>query len=134
MPTQDRCLSPAKTRVELGDPTLDRYLEFVASRARPNTVLAAASDLKLFFAVVAKDPVEVTTADVLDFITDQRRPRGDGRIVRLADGESGLRASTIKRRLASVSGLFGYLVMCGEMAANPVPRGLATRRRGRNGR
>ncbi len=28
---------------------MDRYLEFVESRCRPNTVLAAASDLKIFF-------------------------------------------------------------------------------------
>jgi len=49
-------------------------------------------------------------------------------IVRLADGEAGLAASTVKRRLSSVSGLFGYLVLRGDMAANPVPRGLPTRR------
>ena len=36
--------------VRLGDPVLDRYLEFVESRARHNTVLATASDLKAFFA------------------------------------------------------------------------------------
>lgn len=116
-------------RVELGDPLLDRYLEFVASRARHNTVLAAASDLRVFFAVVDKEPVEVTTGDVLGFITAQRKPYGDGRVIRLRDGESGLSAQTVKRRLSSLSGLFGYLVMTGEMAANPVPRGLSTRRR-----
>jgi hypothetical protein len=49
------------------------------------------------------------------------------------DGESGLSARTIKRRLASVSGLFGYLVITGERSSNRVPRGLATRRRGRRG-
>ena len=58
----------------------------------------------------------------------QRRPRGDGRVVRLSDGESGVSARTIKRRLSSVSGLFGFLLLPGEMAANPVPRGLPTRR------
>ena len=46
----------------------------------------------------------------------------------------GSAARTIKRRLASVSGLFNYLVLCGEMAANPVPRGMATRRTGAGGR
>lgn len=133
MPTRDPCLLPAARSVRLGDPTLDRYLEFVASRARPNTVLAAASDLKLFFGAVNKSPADVTTADVLDFIAAQRRPARGARIVRLADGEAGLALSTIKRRLASVSGLFGYLVMCGELERNPVPRGLATRRRGSRG-
>ena len=29
-----------------------------------------------------------------------------------------------------MSGLFSYLVLCGDMTVNPVPRGLATRRRG----
>jgi integrase/recombinase XerD len=71
---------------------------------------------------------------VFAFIAAQRRGPGDGQVVRLADGESGLAARTIKRRLASVSGLFNYLVMCGEMAANPVPRGMATRRTGAGGR
>jgi integrase len=32
-----------------------------------------------------------------------------------------------------VSGLYSYLVLCGDVAANPVPRGLATRRRGSRG-
>jgi site-specific recombinase XerD len=113
---------------------LDRYIEFVAARARVNTVLATASDLRVFFGVVDKQPDAVTTADVLEFMTSQRAPRGDGRVVRLADGEAGLSARTIKRRLSSVSGLFGYLVMLGEMSANPVPRGLATRRPQRAGR
>ena len=81
-------------------------LEFVESRARHNTLLATASDLRAFFAVVAKPVPEVTTADVLAFIAEQRRPRGDGRVVRLADGEGGLSSRTIKRRLSSVSGLF----------------------------
>jgi integrase/recombinase XerD len=67
----------------------------------------------------------------LAFIAEQRRPRS-GNVVRL-DGEGGLSARTIKRRLASVSGLFGYLVIIGERGSNPVPRGLATRMRGRRG-
>ena len=54
-------------------------------------------------------------------------------MVRLADGEAGLAARTIRRRLAVMSGLFNWLVLCGEMAANPVPRGMATRRTGAGG-
>jgi integrase len=96
-------------------------------------VSAQAFDLKVFFAVVATEPAEVTTADVLGFIEAQRAPRRGGNVVRLADGEAGLAASTIKRRLATVSGLFGYLNARGLVAANPVPRGLATRRPGRRG-
>jgi site-specific recombinase XerD len=105
-------------------------LEFVESRCRRNSVLAAASDLRVFFAAVGSSPVDVTTPDVLAFIAEQRKPRGDGRIVRLVDGESGLSSRTINRRLSSVSGLYSYLVLCGEVMVNPVPRGLATRRPG----
>jgi integrase len=116
--------------ITLGQPLLDDYLAFVGARARPNTWLATAYDLKVFFTVVAKEPAQVTTADVFAFIAAQRSPRGDPKVVRLEDGESGLAARTIKRRLASVSGLFAYLVARGDagVAANPVPRGLATRR------
>jgi integrase/recombinase XerD len=125
-----RSSSPSgELRYSVGDPLLDRYLEFVAGRARPNTLRAVAFDLKAFFAVVAKDPVEVTPADVFEFLAHQR---GDRSVVRLADRESGLSARTIARRLSSVSGFFSYLVARGDttVRANPVPRGLSTRRQG----
>ena len=51
----------------VGHPVVDDFLTFVASRARPNTVRAYAHDLKLFFTVVCKDPVDVRPADVLAF-------------------------------------------------------------------
>lgn len=118
--------------VRLGHPQVDRYLQFVAARARRNTLLAVGFDLKVFFSVVGKDPVEVTTADVYGFIATQRTPRHGARVVRLEDGEPGLSARTIKRRLSSVSGLFGYLIDRGDagISANPVPCGLAVRRAG----
>lgn len=115
------------------DEVLARYVEFVAARCRPNTVLATVSDLKVFFSVIDKDPSAVTSADVFEFITAQRRGDGDGRVVRLADGGSGMAARTIRRRLAVMSGLFNWMVMCGDRAANPVPRGMATRRTGAGG-
>jgi hypothetical protein len=61
--------------IRVGHPLLDAFLEFVRSRARWNTVLATAFDLKVFFSVVDTDPVAVTTADVLAFIEQQRAPR-----------------------------------------------------------
>ena len=79
------------------------YLEFVAARARPNTLLATAY-LKVFFSVVAKDPVEVTTADIFEFITSQR---GDRRVVRISDGWSGLSPRTLTVGL----GIF-YIILC----------------------
>ena len=37
---------------------VDRYLEFVAGRCRPDTLRAVAFDLKAFFTVIEKDPLE----------------------------------------------------------------------------
>ncbi len=82
--------------VRLGYELADDYLRFVAARCRPNTVLATAFDLKVFFTGVAKDPVAVTVTDVLEFISEQRRPRRGGNVVRLDDGEAGLSARTIR--------------------------------------
>ena len=116
-------------RFALGDPLVDSYLAFVAGRARPNTLRAVAHDLKTFFTVVDKAPAAVAAADVFEFLAHQR---GDRAVVRISDGESGLSARTIARRLSSVSGLYAYLVARGDCGvdANPVPRGLSTRRRG----
>lgn len=94
------------------------------------------TDLKVFFTVVAREPVEVTSRDVMGFITEQRRGRaGVENVVRISDGSAGLSAATIKRRLAAVSALYGYLVVRGDagVTVNPVPRGLPTRQRRRNG-
>jgi integrase/recombinase XerD len=110
----------------LGDPLVDEYLRFVAARARHNTLLAQTFDLKVFFTIVGKTPTQVGTNDVFAFIQAQRLPRSEN-VVRLADGESGLAASTIKRRLASIAGLFSYLNERGLVDNSPLPRGLATR-------
>jgi integrase/recombinase XerD len=119
-------------KVQLGQPLLDDYLAFVAARARPNTLLATAYDLKVFFEIVGKNPGEVTTADVLGFIASQRTPRHGDEVVRLDDGEAGMAARTIARRLSSVRGLFNYLVAREDtgVLVNPVPAGLAARRPG----
>jgi site-specific recombinase XerD len=117
--------------VRLGVPLVDDYLEFVEGRCRPNTVLAAAYDLRVFFTIVAKDPAEVVPADVLGFITAQRTGRVESGLVQAAaaDGEpAGVATSTVARRLSSISGFFAYLQARGDVAANPVPRGLPTRR------
>src|SRR5437763_12350873 len=118
-----------QVRYRLGERLVDRYLEFVAGRCRPNTLRAVAFDLKTFFAVTGKDPVEVTAADVFEFLADQR---GERTVVRLADRESGLSARTIARRLSSVSGFYAYAIARGDtgVTRNPVPRGLSTRREG----
>ncbi|HTU38667.1 MAG TPA: tyrosine-type recombinase/integrase [Acidimicrobiales bacterium] len=127
-PVLIRSISPSgEPRFSLGDPLVDSYLEFVGGRCRPTTLRAVAFDLKTFFGVVAKAPSDVEAADVFDFLAHQR---GDRTVVRISDGESGLSARTIARRISSISGLYAYLVARGDVGANPVPRGLPTRRRG----
>jgi integrase/recombinase XerD len=113
----------------LGDPLVDSYLAFVAGRSRANTLRAVAHDLKTFFPVIDKNPVEVVAADIFDFVASQR---GDRTVIRITDGESGLSARTIARQLSSISGLYAYLTARGDTSVklNPVPRGLSTRRRG----
>jgi integrase/recombinase XerD len=113
--------------VRLGVPQLDAYLEFLAARSRPNTVLAVAYDLRVFFAVVGKAPAQVTAADVLRFVTAQHTGGGTGRL-QLVGGGAGVSARTVRRRLSSVSGLFGFLHARDDVEANPVPRGVLTRR------
>lgn len=59
-----RTKSPTgEDRYLLGDPLVDRYLEFVAGRVRANTLRAVVFDLKSFFSVIEKDPVAVVAAD-----------------------------------------------------------------------
>ncbi len=118
--------------IRLGHPLLDAYLDLVSARARPNTLLATAFDLKVFFSIIGKDPGDVVMTDVSAFIKAQREPRLGARVVRIEDGEGGLSARTIKRRLATIAGLYEYLLVRGDTAVsqNPVPRGLAMRRPG----
>jgi integrase/recombinase XerD len=122
-------LPAGELRFALGDSLVDSYLAFVAGRARPNTLRAIAHDLKTFFSVVDRDPTEVVAGDVFDFLAHQR---GDRTVIRISDGESGLSARTIARRLSSISGMYAYLVARGDtpVRSNPVPRGRSTRRRG----
>src|SRR6516225_564444 len=65
--------------VRTGIPLVDIYLEFLGGRCRPNTVLAAAYDLKVFFEVVAGPADQVRPADVLGFIAAQRAGRAGSR-------------------------------------------------------
>jgi integrase len=126
-----RVRADGEREYRVGHELIDEFLEFAEGRARPNTVRAYAHDLSVFFRIVGKEPVEVTSRDVLRFVAQQRRPRsGAENVVRISDGGSGLSTSTIKRRLAAVSSLYGYLVVRGDagVVANPVPRGLPTRR------
>ena len=72
MPLQlsvERSFAPSGGQVvRLGHELLDDYLTFLAGRARPNSVLAAAFDLKVFFCFAQKEPLQITSRDVRDFI------------------------------------------------------------------
>jgi site-specific recombinase XerD len=117
--------------VRLGLRMVDEYLEFLEGRCRPNTVLAAGYDLKVFFTVVGKAAEEVHAADVLGFITAQRTGRTSTeplQPVSQSDGSAGVSTSTVARRLSTISGFFAYLQARGDITTNPVPRGLPTRR------
>src|SRR3974390_3510643 len=89
--------------VGVGVPLADVYLEFLGGRCRPNTVRAAACDLKVFFTVVGKPPDQVRPADVLTFITAQRTGRaGEGGVLQPVDlgaEPGGGSAATVRRRL-----------------------------------
>ena len=132
-PTLTRAFEGSRlARITVGHPMVDDYLVFVGARLRLNSWVSVAYDLKVFFSVVAQEPAAVTPTDVFVFIKAQRAPRRGPKVVRLEDGEAGLSARTIKRRLASVSGFYAYLVARGDagVKSNPVPRGSATRRPG----
>ena len=126
-PSVVRTSLPGGLVVTVGHPLVDEYLEFLRARARTNTILAAAFDLKVFFSLVDKSPTRVTSADVLAFIRAQRG--GGGKVVRI-DGSGGLSSRTIRRRLSSVAGIYAYLLVRDNtvVTRNPVPRGLVTRR------
>lgn len=127
--------SSGELLVRVGHDLLDDYLTFLAGRARPNSVLAAAFDLKVFFTWAQKEPAAVTSRDIVDFIAAQRAPRTHTKVVRISDGGSGLSSRTVARRLSSISGLYAYLVVRGDAGvdSSPVPRGLINRRARRNG-
>ena len=133
MPCLVPSLNPGGPPFEIGHELVDRYLRFAWARVRPNTLLAIGFDLKVFFTVIDKEPAVVTTQDVFAFVEAQREPVRGENVVRLEDGEVGLSARTIRRRLSSISGLFEYLVAVDVIAQNPVPRGLGSRTNRRRG-
>ena len=110
----------------LGHRLVDNYLESVAARLRPNSMLAIVYDLKVFFTTVDIDPVEVRRRDVLNFIRIQRNGTVDRKVIPI-DGSGGVALSTIRRRLSSVAGFYAHLVALGDMDHNPVQRGMPVR-------
>jgi integrase/recombinase XerC len=116
---------------------INGYLGYLADRGfSAHTVRAYAFDLLAFARWLAGEGItlgEVTTDVMLRFLAWCRRAplpgRPGGNVYSIRDGRSaGYEAATINRRLAAVSGLFGYWAMRDPAAPNPVPRGTAARR------
>lgn len=97
-----------------GVPLADVHLEFLGGPCPPNTVRAAAYDLKVFFSVVARPPHQVRPADVLALVTAQRTGQaGEGGVlqpVTTRDEPDGVSVATARRRLSTVSGFFALTV------------------------
>lgn len=121
----------------LGVSEVDAYLDFVKFRCRPATWLSCGYDLQVFLNEIGKPVLEVKPVDILAFIQHQRETspfarlkasfRGRGRRS-LGIVDFGLSPRTINRRLATVSGLYEFLRIRGDLtSSNPVPRGLAAR-------
>ena len=67
MPCVVQEVSPAgELSVRVGHGLVDEYLEFVAARARPNTLLATAFDLKVFFEWAGRAALFTQLLDRLD--------------------------------------------------------------------
>jgi integrase/recombinase XerC len=118
----------------------NRFLSHLAARAfSPATVRAYAFDLLNFLRFCRARRLtlaRVGPGDLFSYLEWQARPadRPHGPVVRLAD-HGRPSPATMNRRIAAVRGLFEYLVMAGDLAANPVPAarrssGLRATRRG----
>ena len=106
------------------------YLGYLADRGySPRTERAYAFDLLHFARWLTGEAVavgEVSTDTLLRYLTFCRTVvlpgRPGGNVVAIKDGRSaGYAPTTINRRLAAISGLFGYRCMRDPTAANPVP-------------
>ena len=116
---------------------INDYLGYVADRGySPRTVRAYAFDLLAFARWLLVEQVALAQVDtdvLLRFLTFCRGTvlpgQAGGNVVPLRTGRStGYAPTTINRRLAAISGLFGYRQMRDPGLPNPVPRTGAARR------
>lgn len=122
---------------------INEYLAYLADRAYSRrTIEAYAFDLLAFARWLVSERIQleaVTTDVIVRYLAACRsarvRGRPGGNVYSIRDGRnSGFAPSTVNRRLAAVSGLFGYREMLDPAARNPVPRGKEARRTARGQR
>jgi site-specific recombinase XerD len=115
---------------------INDYLDYLTDRNySPRTVRAYAFDLLHFARWLLNEGGEldaVGTETLLAYLAANRRERLPGQhdnVVSLHTGRSaGYAPTTINRRLAAISGLFGFRSMRDPIVRNPVPKGPAARR------
>ena len=115
---------------------INSFLGYVADRGySPRTVRAYAFDLLHFARWLAADGTGLGQADtdvLLRYLAANRTQQRDGKpenVIPLARGSAaGFAPATINRRMAAISGLFGFRSMRDPDAVNPVPMGAAARR------
>src|ERR1019366_4995681 len=120
-----------------GTDLISDYLGYLADRGySPQTVRACALDLLAFARWLAAGqlaPGEVSTDAALRYLAYCRRAplpgRPGGHVYSIRDGRSaGCAPAGINRRLAAISGLFGYQAMRDPLAPDPVPCRAGARR------
>jgi hypothetical protein len=106
----------------------------LGGRCRPDTVLAVAYDLKVFFTVVGKPPRRVRPVDVLAFMTAQRAG-GEGRLQVARAGGGGVSARTLRRLRRRATARRTQRIECqpGARRLGPLPASATAWRCGRYG-
>src|SRR5271165_3661927 len=121
---------------------INSFLGYVADWGySPRTVRAYAFELLHFARWLAADGTglgQVDTDVLLRYLAANRTQQRDGKpenVIPLARGSAaGFAPATINRRMAAISGLFGFRSMRDPDAVNPVPMGAAARRAARGER
>jgi integrase/recombinase XerD len=117
-------------RLTLGISQVDSFLEMIRASFSCNTWISYAYDLKIFVNTVDKPVLDVNPADIFYFLRHQQRTprsRHSQNVISFKEGIRGFSHATIRRRLSTITSFYDYLVLKGELEANPVPWGQAVR-------